>query len=55
MFLDKILFKNFEEQAETLFDVTGDSLVKKNLAIQLKSNYAIKLKYFYILNVRVIP
>ena len=44
MFLDKILFKNFKEQAETLFDVTGDSLVKKtwpsslNLTMPLSSS-----------------
>ena len=45
------LFKNFEEQV----GVTGDSLAKKNSAFQLKSNQAIKPKYFNVWNVRVIP
>ena len=29
MFLDKILFKNFEEQVQSFLNVTGDSLVHK--------------------------
>ena len=48
------LFKNFEEQVEDFLCVTSDSLVK-NSAIQLKSNKAIKIKYFNVLNVVVIP
>ena len=48
------LFENFEEQVEDFFNVTSDSLVK-NSAIQLKSNKAIILKYFNILNVGVLP
>ena len=47
-----ILFKNFEEQVEDFFNVTS---LAKNSASQLKFNKAIKLKYFNILNARVIP
>ena len=46
--------KNFEEQIKDFFNVTSDSLAK-NSTIQLKSNKAIKLKYFNVLNVAVIP
>ena len=48
------LFKNFEEQVN-FFNVKSYSLAKKKTAIQLKSNKPIKLKYFNVLNVGVIP
>ena len=48
------LFKNFQEQEEDFLNISSDSLVK-NSAIQLKSYQAIKLKYFKVINVGVIP
>ena len=48
------LFKNFEEQGEDFFNVIA-TVQQKYSAIQLKSNEAINLKYFNVLNVAVVP
>ena len=50
-FLSKIFQKLW--RGKYFFNVTSDSLIK-NSAIQLKSNKAIKLKYFNVLDVWVI-